>query len=156
MEQQDIVNHIINACNICNMPEMAKEISLRFTNRMTRTGGTATYKSNLIKISIPYWIHATEEERTNTIYHEICHLLAKNKYSYKIKPHGWEWRDLMRKCGQMPSRTHKVDTGFASRSRGLILVSCNCSEGCRVGPTVYKRIKLGVGYRCKRCKGRLK
>lgn len=161
MNHSDIYNAVWDACKKCGVEELAPQISWVFSGRLTSSGGNANYRTNVIKFSKIFWERADASTLRNTVYHEICHLIARYKARYTdthgrvryshINPHGWEWKSCMYRCGEQPTRCHNVNMG----KRNEHTVYCPCREH-QIGPVRYKRMVSGtMNYKCAVCGGRL-
>jgi SprT protein len=109
------------ACNQNSVPELAQVIVVEWNARFTRRMGDALYSPSTfrarIRLSIPLWERASEQDRRETVIHEACHLVVFYKHPNAAQ-HGPEWREAMRNCGVEPQRTHNVDrTGLVRRNR---------------------------------------
>lgn len=150
-------------------------VEVTFSKRMTRCAGRAGYKfydyvdpldiqyytpvdeENFehlyMKFSCPLWERATQEQRDDTIVHEICHVLDYI-LNGKSNKHNRVWKQLMIKCGHSPERCHHIDrTGIARRNK-RVAASCPCGSMTSLGSTQAGRLRKGdYGYRCRKCKG---
>lgn len=78
------------------------------TDLKTRAG-EACFKDNLIRIN--YEMHKNNpQELRNTYGHELCHILARLLYGWRIKGHGKEWKALSRAIGVRPETRYHDDT----------------------------------------------
>jgi len=107
-----------------------------------------------VRFSIPLWSRATPKERYETVVHEICHIVANHEAALKgtttSSAHGWEWKNLMRKCGVKPERCHNVDRTGLKRTGNRVSASCGCGAH-NVTPYVAGRIAAGATYTCRKC-----
>lgn len=156
-------------------------VRVEWNSRFTRRMGDATYRPALpgreivarCRFSIPLWERASEEERRNTVAHELAHLVCFHEWYTKPwhtgrririgelpgrgrKPtaHGWEWKKIMHRMGETPSRCHDVDrTGLVRkhRSRRTVAACCDCKTWML---TPKKAAKMDRLY-CPKCKGSL-
>jgi predicted SprT family Zn-dependent metalloprotease len=103
-----------------------------------------------VRLSIPLWPRASEEERDQTVAHEVAHLIQRwrqRRGDYARAPvaslssHGVAWRSVMRELGYKPDRCHEVPTGAARA----------CAGGCGVEVLVHRR---DLHVRCPACAGR--
>lgn len=106
-----------------------------------------------VRFSVPLWPRATDEERKQTVIHEICHLVAAHEAHLagrKVSSsHGREWKAVMRRAGVTPKRCHNVSTKGLGRK--TIPAKCACGEHY-VTPLVAGRIiVLQRTYTCGRC-----
>ena len=91
-------------------------VKVEMSNRMTRAAGKASVEmmfgkiipSTLtLKLSVPLMGRATEEEREETITHEIAHLVD---YVLRGKSdHGPIWKRIHRALGGTGARCHNID-----------------------------------------------
>lgn len=107
-----------------------------------------------VRFSVPLWPRATEEERKQTVIHEICHLVAAHEAHLagrKVSSsHGHEWKAVMRRAGAEPKRCHNVNSKGLGKK--VIPCNCNCEDGHHVTPLVAGRILInGAKYTCGRC-----
>jgi SprT protein len=158
MEDRHIRSWIRFACERNGVPELSQVILVEWNQRFTRRLGDAAYSPSTfrarIRLSIPLWPRASEEDRRETVIHEACHLIASFKHGF-VAAHGHEWRLAMRACGVEPLRTHQVDrTGLARRHRRFILLDCpnqGLESKCRCSAREYNKLRRGVEFWCKVC-----
>lgn len=135
--------------------DLLEHLKIGWSSRFTSAMGKARYSlvTKEIRFSIPLWPRATEEQRRETVIHEVCHIVSRkeaNDRGINIRAHGPEWRALMRKCGVKPDRTHDVDNrGLSNRRR--IALKCRCSEPIKVTPYIAGRMAAGAKYGCRAC-----
>ena len=96
MDDRHIRKWIRFACDSNEVDELAQVIVVEWNPRFTRRLEDAAYSSITyrarIRLSIPLWPRATEEDRRETVIHETCHLIAFYKFGQVAAPHGSEWR----------------------------------------------------------------
>lgn len=162
MTVQEIADY---CCEQCGLPEWKGRIPVYFSNRMTTTFGRAYIwfwhnelskeKSPYVKIAQKLWDRARPEQKRFCVVHEVCHVLAAIKYGRFIKPHGWEWSRLMRKCGEKPDRCHTVSTR-GLKKKYVKEVQCSCGSISYIGPTQIQRLRNGYKwYKCPACKNKI-
>lgn len=86
-----------------------------------------------------------------TVPHEVAHCLVFLRYGHRAKPHGAEWRALMRQFGAAPRRCHEYAVADLPR-RQLRHFAYRCA--CRVHYLTairHQRVLRGRHYLCKRC-----
>lgn len=89
-----------------------------------------------------------------TVPHEWAHLLAYAIYGSRIRPHGSEWREIMRVLGCRPDVCHNYEVTPARQVRRH---SYHC--GCRsheLSSIRHRRVQAGQQYLCKNCGSVLK
>ncbi len=143
-------------CTFANLDlsELGEKITLEFNSRFTSCMGTACFNSGCIQLSQPLWAIAKEEDRYQTIVHEVCHIVTRFYYGFEVKSHGKEWKNFMVKCGVEPKRCHDVDRSSLKRKQKRFLVKCSCMVH-DISSTRYNRMMRGVKYLCVNCRGRL-
>ena len=88
-------------------------IPTEYSNRMTKTAGKFRYlgdKSILIRLSNVILDANPVDFVKRTVGHEIAHHIAHEVHGCNIKPHGREWKEVMRVFGQEASRCHEYKT----------------------------------------------
>ena len=85
-----------------------------------------------------------------TVAHEVAHSIVYRRFGVKtVRPHGPEWRDVMKTLGFPPDVTHR--TPLTGRRSRLYLYRCACQEH-RLGPRRHSLLQKGSHrYRCSRC-----
>ena len=143
------------ACECNGVPELAHVILVEWNRRFTRRLGDGMWSPTRmlarIRLSVPLWGRALEEDRKETVIHETCHIIVFYKHA-TADPHGPEWREAMKNCGLEPVRTHDVDrTGVARRQRLFVLCDCPKEEKCRIGVRHFNLVRRGAEFRCNVC-----
>lgn len=105
------------------------------------------------------WIFARHysESMANTVPHEVAHYIVHELYDIRaVKPHGHEWRSVMRKFGANPEVTFDLDLeGVPRRRQRRHNYRCGCTQHL-VSTTRHNRIRSGSArYRCRSCNGEL-
>lgn len=118
------------------------------------TAGLAYPKRHLIRLNLSLLRAHFEDFVSDTIPHEIAHLLNGTINGLGAKPHGSEWREIMADMGLKPLVCH---TYAASRVRGRIrkifYYACACAGHKHTFTAIrHKRAAAGVKYRCATCK----
>ena len=136
-----------------------RSITVEWNPRFTRRMGDATYNQfsykARIRLSLPLWPRASEQDRRDTVIHEAAHIIVRyqNPDRFFLADHGPEWRQAMRNCGVKPLRTHSVDrSGLARRQRLFVLLDCpqeGIEHKCRISVREYNRIKRGAEFWCR-------
>ena len=126
-------------------------------NKSKRVAGDAWYIARRIRFSTVAWEHMVEQERWNTVVHEVCHIVSDYQAGYRVKPHGIEWKNLMVRCGADPKRTWKPSESFYKAGHGrkqhirAALTVCGCGEH-PITKNRFTRMRNGAQYRCKTCR----
>ena len=135
-----------------------------------KTAGTANSTKNVIRLN-----HILLEENgqaflDDTPVHEAAHIIVSavyettrhnfdgRRFSRIVKPHGYEWKSVMRKLGQNSSRTHTFDTSNAKvrQTQKFQYVCKNCQAEIPMGLCRHKKVWRGTAnYLCAKCRGQL-
>lgn len=91
-------------------PEKSKLIQFSYNPKLSTTIGYAfSYPLPRIEFSPVLMAVAPEEERYNTIVHEVCHLCSVFKHGWEHgRGHGLNWAMMMAKCGLPAIRCHDI------------------------------------------------
>ena len=92
---------------------------------------------------------------SQTVAHEVAHLLAYDLYGSQIRPHGRQWQLIMTDVFGLPAhRCHQYDTSRSARKEWLY--QCQCSGNViPLGTIRHNRAQRGTVYLCRRCKAPL-
>ena len=115
-------------------------IRVEFNPRMRTAIGRADPARARIYLN-PHLLDRYPRELVPTIVHELCHLLAGFRAG-----HGPRWKELMRRCGFVPSSYHDLDVSMVQRERRIWRWRC---RGC--GVAYLRRHRGARRYRCGRC-----
>src|SRR5712671_2184617 len=113
------------------------------------TAGRAMFRGNRIRLNAIFLRDNTEDFIAQTIPHEIAHLLNNALHGFRVKPHGPEWKSIMRALGLSPIRCHDYDvTKAAFRRQKRHIYFCDC--GVRsISQTIHNRVCRGWAYQCR-------
>ncbi|MBA6412604.1 SprT-like domain-containing protein [Parahaliea sp. F7430] len=105
------------------------------------------------------WIFSKffEENLANTVPHEVAHYIVDVLYTrHRIRPHGPQWREVMRVFGAEPEVTFSLDlSGVPQRRQQRHHYHCGCQDHA-LSTTRHHRVLKGLGrYHCRRCRGLL-
>ena len=156
-QRQQIRVWIREALQILGETALENKISVEFNNDFTRRMGdasrdrfTKTYK---VRFSVPLWPLASETDRRETVFHEICHVvdMARGTFSSR-EAHGYNWARLMIQCGLAPKRCHNIERPEELKYNVKHFeAKCACMTH---KITSHKRTKMLNGtmrYRCMKC-----
>lgn len=106
------------------------------------------------------WIFAKyfTENLRDTVPHEVAHYIVHEVHDLRrVKPHGAEWRALMRAFDADPEATFKLDLdGIPRRRQRTHPYRCACRTHA-VSSTRHNRAMAGKGtYCCRYCRGPLR
>ena len=107
-----------------------------------------------------------EDNLAHTVVHEVAHYLTDQIYGQsspgiftrrRIKPHGEEWKSVMRRLGAEPVRTCQYDlSGVPLRRVKYYDYACLC-QAHRLSSIRHNRVMAGkASYHCKQCRGQLR
>lgn len=111
-------------CILWGANDLAPEISVEISSRMTRSLGRCYPNRKLIRIAR----FVTEESMAlfqEVLCHEAAHLAAYHLHDRSIQPHGQEWQALMHQAGYSPAVRFKESRlsrlpPVAERKRGAV------------------------------------
>lgn len=152
---QKIKEWIRFACERNGVPELAQVVVVKWNPRFTYRLGDAIYNRTSmrarVRLSIPLWPRISEEERRETVIHEVCHCIVTYTHGFVPRPHGAAWKQAMRNCGVEPRRLHSIDrTGLSRRRRLFILNDCPNDMKCRITIRQFNLVR-GTEMWCKVC-----
>jgi SprT protein len=93
----------------------------------------------------------------NTVPHEVAHYVTDVLYGLRrVRPHGPEWRAVMRALGAEPAATCRYDLdGIPVRRQRRYSYQCGCMTHS-VSAVRHNRIQGGLArYHCRHCQTRL-
>ena len=116
------------------------------------TAGRAYPSQNVIRLNGHHLVNNVDDFIHNTVGHEYAHIVQYKLYP-RCKPHGWEWRSVMRVFGLEPTRCHTYESKPARQRqrKPKVRVHCGCPDGQLMGQTQYRRLRMGTRYRCRKC-----
>jgi SprT protein len=128
------------------------------------TAGQAHYgkyqEDAYIRLNSSIFKDNTDKFVERTVPHEVAHLLARYYFLkmgiYKIKPHGKEWRNIMKILGvNNITRCHSYTIKEDQRKRQQrYSYKCNCKTFA-LSSTRHNRILKGKCYICTDCRNKL-
>lgn len=155
------------ACELAGHPELASEIVIVWSSRLTRTLGKASCLTSEITLAAKAWPLLDAEERRDTVFHEVAHLVAFHEVGAKGWGHGSKWRRVMRRIGASPKRYAAAAAARAiapiRRKVTRCIASCRCIESRHipraraangyhlVTPRTGAKIRTGARFICQQC-----
>lgn len=85
-----------------SIPTLMDGVRVVPSSRMTRTLARAYPRLKTIRISTRVLELENDEFLREIVAHEAAHLACYIKHGARIRPHGREWRELMRQAGYQP------------------------------------------------------
>lgn len=110
--------------------------------------GHLQFNAALLRANRDHFLH-------QTVGHEVAHLVTYALYGARAKPHGAEWKKIMRELGLDTRATHDYDVTGLRRTRSPFIYACGCDTEIRVGALRHKRAARGAVYTCRRCTQRI-
>lgn len=87
----------------------------------------------------------------NTVIHEVAHLVVKKLYPL-AKPHGWEFKQVMRTLGGSGERCHNYDVSAVKTTLARNYVwACGCQKHNVTSRKHTNMMRRPGSYRCKKC-----
>ncbi len=82
-------------------PDIVRQVRISYSQRLRRSLGRVRPKSGIITLHA--WLAtAPHSILLEVLCHELAHVAAYNIHGSRAKPHGPEWRDLVRVAGYSP------------------------------------------------------
>jgi SprT protein len=89
-----------------------------------------------------------------TVPHEVCHLIAHQVYGRNIQAHGNEWKYVMSKLGQEPTRCHSMKVEPARKLATYSYTCKKCGKKVSFTSIAHKRAqKDSTLYSHRNCGG---
>jgi SprT protein len=140
---------------------LAPDFKISFNLKGNRAG-TAQYSksgNHELRFNRRILMENGEKFLEDTVPHELAHLITYALYGvdrdYKghrrIKPHGTEWQNVMRKLGYKPTRCHNFDVEPARKVAKKYRYSCGCKEYHLTAIRHNKILGGKSSYSCTRC-----
>jgi SprT protein len=131
-------------------PDLATQTRIELSPRLTRSLGRCYPDRRLIRIA-SHVAQSTNGLLHEVLCHELAHLAARELHGPRIRPHGPEWKALMRAAGYDP-KTKLPSPDGAPRRRGrrsryvyLYVHRCPVCQLSRTAKRVVRR------WRCAAC-----
>lgn len=121
---------------------------LRFDLR-GRCAGQALPESWVIRLHTGLLKQHGDSFIDETVPHEWAHLLAFAIHGGRIRPHGSEWRKIMRLLGCKPEVCHNYEVKPARQVRRHSY-RCNCRSHA-LSSIRHRRVLAGQAYICRAC-----
>jgi SprT protein len=95
--------------------------------------------------------HNRHDFLTQTLPHEVAHLIARTLHGKSIRPHGHEWKTVMLFFGADTLRCHNYATDDVPvRKLRRFPYTCGCQQH-QLTTIRHNRILKGLTYRCRQC-----
>lgn len=117
-----------------------------------RAAGTAHLQKNELRFNAFMYQQNPSLFLDTVVPHEIAHILVYQIYGGNVRPHGKEWRAVMKKVyGLQPDRTHCFDVPKPKQS---FAYHCSCQTHTFTKQR-HSRAQKGTDYICKMCRSKL-
>ncbi|MAD58474.1 MAG: metallopeptidase (SprT family) [Porticoccus sp.] len=165
-KQQDVINHTNHYIEIGSQLFNIKfdlipilfDLSGRCAGMYKWKTSPVDEKENLGVIRYNPWIFAKyyEENFIKTVPHEAAHYLARMIYGDKLRPHGLEWKVIMRYFGADTAVSADFDmNGIPIRKSRKYKYYCNCMT-YQLGIRRHNRyLNNETNYYCNICRSKL-
>jgi len=105
----DIDRALRGWCYLWGVDDLAPQITVEFSSRMTRSLGSCYPDRKLIRIA--RWVLEESDALVQEVLcHEAAHVAAHHLYGSSIRPHGSEWKALMHTVGYPSAVRYKSET----------------------------------------------
>lgn len=125
--------------------DLARTVRVVYNTRLSTTLGRAIYDDQRVELN-PRLLREHPGELLSTLAHELAHLVVHRRWG-TCRPHGREFRTLMRAVNLSPSATHRLPVEHLRRRRGKYIFLHRC-EGCGAMFTAGRRRR---DCYCRRC-----
>ena len=120
-------------------------------NQRGKIAGSAHLQKNVIKLNKHLFLQNFDDFKHQVIPHEVAHLVCYQKFG-KVKPHGPEWRSVMRRVFNLePAVTHKYDVSSIGMQE--FAYRCECANLVMLSAIRHNKVvRKTQQYRCQKCK----
>jgi predicted SprT family Zn-dependent metalloprotease len=136
--------------NLWAVPGLENEITLEFSSRMTRSLGRCDPTRRTIRIS-RLVADAGDELLREVLCHEAAHVAAVELHGPRVRPHGAEWKGLMRLAGLPPRARIPIDELPPAFVLQAISRRPRWEHRCAVCDAVRTAGRPVRNWRCVRC-----
>lgn len=130
---------------------MAPAVEVRLDLRGSAAGQLRRYRDGrlVIRYNLAMAQRQPEDFVAETVPHEVAHVVTAVCHG-QVRPHGPEWRAVMRWFGvDQPRRCHDFAAPAGRRQRRWAY-RCGCREH-QLSTTRHNRAQRGLDYRCRCC-----
>lgn len=134
--------------SLWSVPELPENVRIVFSQRLTSALGRCTPRSGSIRLN-PGLLDAPPESLREVVCHEAAHVAAWLVHGRCTRPHGREWRNLMRLAGYEPRvRWAEGSVPLAVRRRRPAVVYIHACPVCGANWAAKRRVSQ---WRCAAC-----
>ena len=132
-----------------DLPHLPDRIQVKASSRMRVSLGRCLASQGEIRIA-QFLLSGPPGLLEEVLCHEVAHAAAAARFGARIRPHGTEWRGLMRDAGfeprtRIPDTELPHDTLAATRRRVFWRHRCPICEASRIAGRPVR------GWRCAKC-----
>ena len=99
-------------CALWGLPGLERRVRIRFSQRLTASLGRATPARRSVRLAAAL-AAGPSDFLAEVLCHELAHIAAWELHGDAIRPHGREWKALMRRAGYRPSTRLTPPPGVA-------------------------------------------
>jgi len=99
---------VFKLCRLWNVEEIQGEIKVEFCGRLTRSLGRTLSSQKTIRLNMELCT-TLKDYLDEVICHELAHVVTVHQHGPSSRPHGEEWRNLVRLAGYEPSVRMQVN-----------------------------------------------
>ncbi len=136
---------------------------IRYDLTGTSRTGVCKYKGNIIRLN-PFILKEYGDDYINTtVVHEFAHLAVHYILGYKAKPHGREWKWMMRFLEAPPNRCSDYNIQAVIENTSMkvrrkvarpYLYRCGCREH-QLTSNIHNKMVRGQRRSCLKCRQRI-
>ena len=159
-QEQKIIDRVSDLLHQCSQhfDRPFKAIEIRFDLR-GRTSGmyVVKHKQQYLRFNPYIFSKFFEDSLDNTVPHEVAHYVSHVLFGLnKIRPHGQEWKSIMRTLGAEPRVTGDYDlSGIPVKRQRRFNYVCDCMTHQLSTVRHNKIVKGQSQYFCRRCERKL-
>jgi len=123
-----------------------QQLTIVETTRKSSVAGRSIHGE---KIELNMRLITTPDQLRDVLYHELAHAVCFHCYGTSVH-HGREWKEVMKKLGREPRRTHNIDLAAAMPDRWTKVFCDKCEKVIQI--SIKKAAHLD-DQRCRKCYG---
>jgi len=108
------------------IPDLARRVTIVYNPRLRTTLGRAILDDNRVELNV-HLLRAYPDELLPTVVHELAHLAVRMLYG-NARPHGREFKALMRAVNMPADTTHHLDTAGLKLQQRRYVYLHRCSD----------------------------
>ena len=113
MSPEEIRSHLERWSEVWGTPGLPREVNVRPSKRMYRSLGNYSPTRDEIRIAAHLLRTGGREMFLEVLGHEAAHAAVRRLYPRGVRPHGAEWKRLMRQAGLPPRASLPVPPAVA-------------------------------------------